>query len=597
MNLRRTLLSSLCLLLSALAAWADGAACPVRKLQVERLPDLHVARAGHILFCAGGELTVVGGHTSGFVPTPTAEYYADGEWHLLSTVYAHDNGCSFRTPQGDVVIAGGHSEPLGIGQTFCVERYDATRHAFTGFSCLDTKRTLCNAAPLADGRVVLSGNWYHDDDTELFDGDEHFTHARSVSVGRVRPLIFPTSDGDALIIGNHGNRDSIIDCSLADRVFGPPLRLPLFQQWRYNSFDVCDYHTSDCFIGRDAADGACSYLLPVSNAEGQMTIALLRDTVATLLPTATPIPRQGPGGAITWLEAFVADTTARRAYMSGMDNSGRLCLLAVAYDERPAALTLYHTDPLPQPAYSLPVLMPDGRIAIVGGNVSIEADSVLCNNYTPCATAYLLSLQPLAAAAGLCWLWWLLSAIVVIAAVAIYGWKVKGGRWKENSSSTSKTILPQPSSLNPPPTSLNPQPSTLNPSPTSLNPSPSTLNPSPSTNTPPPTTTFTSICQLMEQERLYLKSNLKVSDVAAMLDVSNGSVSECIKAAQGITFTQFVNGYRISHAQQLLLAQPDMKMSVLCTEAGFSNETSFFRTFKAVTGLTPREWLRSKGGE
>ena len=101
----------------------------------------------------------------------------------------------------------------------------------------------------------------------------------------------------------------------------------------------------------------------------------------------------------------------------------------------------------------------------------------------------------------------------------------------------------------------------------------------------------------MEQEQLYLKSNLKVSDVAAMLDVSNGSVSECIKAAQGITFTQFVNGYRISHAQQLLLAQPDMKMSVLCTEAGFSNETSFFRTFKAVTGLTPREWLRSKGEE
>ena len=101
----------------------------------------------------------------------------------------------------------------------------------------------------------------------------------------------------------------------------------------------------------------------------------------------------------------------------------------------------------------------------------------------------------------------------------------------------------------------------------------------------------------MEQERLYLKSNLKVSDVAAMLDVSNGSVSECIKAAQGITFTQFVNGYRISHAQQLLLTQPDMKMSVLCTEAGFSNETSFFRTFTAVTGLTPRERLRNKGGE
>ena len=46
----------------------------VRPLQVERLADLHISRAGHVVFCANGEVTVVGGHTSGFVPTATAEY-------------------------------------------------------------------------------------------------------------------------------------------------------------------------------------------------------------------------------------------------------------------------------------------------------------------------------------------------------------------------------------------------------------------------------------------------------------------------------------------------------------------------------------------
>jgi hypothetical protein len=49
-------------------------------MKVERLPDLNIPRAGHQLFYVGGEVTVAGGHTNGFVPTPTAEYLKDGEW-------------------------------------------------------------------------------------------------------------------------------------------------------------------------------------------------------------------------------------------------------------------------------------------------------------------------------------------------------------------------------------------------------------------------------------------------------------------------------------------------------------------------------------
>ena len=72
-------------------------ACPVIKLETERLPDLNIPRAGHALFYArlaegrlqgkNGELTVAGGHTNGFVPTPTAEYLKDGKWHTMPMTY------------------------------------------------------------------------------------------------------------------------------------------------------------------------------------------------------------------------------------------------------------------------------------------------------------------------------------------------------------------------------------------------------------------------------------------------------------------------------------------------------------------------------
>ena len=81
--------------------------------------------------------------------------------------------------------------------------------------------------------------------------------------------------------------------------------------------------------------------------------------------------------------------------------------------------------------------------------------------------------------------------------------------------------------------------------------------------------------------------------MADRLNTSSTYVSRCINTKLGYTFNQFVNTYRISHAQQLLRQQPDMKILTLSTASGFANETSFFRTFKALTGMTPKEWLAS----
>ena len=111
------------------------------KLTIERLPDLNLPRFSHNVFYAGNELTVVGGHTSGFVRTPTAEYYEDGAWHLLNTVYPHDNGIAVVLDEGKrVLLAGGHEKNLGIGQTYEVEIYYPGTHSFEGFGCLDRNR-------------------------------------------------------------------------------------------------------------------------------------------------------------------------------------------------------------------------------------------------------------------------------------------------------------------------------------------------------------------------------------------------------------------------------------------------------------------------
>ena len=181
-------------------------------LEVDSLPRLNIPRAGHELFFAGGEYVVTGGHTDGFVPTPTAEYYRDGAWHTLPMTYTHDSGISVVLKSGKVLLAGGCEQPAGIGQTLTAEIYDPITHTFRGFGNMQRKRVWASALELDSGQVVIAGNWYAQDGIELFSesmsrsgdflGKSSFTYIKDVEAQRSTPYIFRIASDDALILGS-----------------------------------------------------------------------------------------------------------------------------------------------------------------------------------------------------------------------------------------------------------------------------------------------------------------------------------------------------------------------------------------------------------
>ncbi len=91
---------TLCMIIAAALPTAAQQSCPMVEMRVERLPDLHVPRLGHSVVVVNGEVTVFGGHTTGFIPTQTAEYFSDGEWHTMQMVYPHDHATTAVTPTG-----------------------------------------------------------------------------------------------------------------------------------------------------------------------------------------------------------------------------------------------------------------------------------------------------------------------------------------------------------------------------------------------------------------------------------------------------------------------------------------------------------------
>lgn len=127
-------------------------------MTVEWLPDLNIPRAGHLLRCIDGELTVFGGHSTGFIPTGTAEYYKDGKWRLMNMIYSHDYGTLATLPSGELMLCCGCEKPLGTGQTSYAEFYNSANHRFRPLPELDWPSTFPSAVCLADGTFVISGN-------------------------------------------------------------------------------------------------------------------------------------------------------------------------------------------------------------------------------------------------------------------------------------------------------------------------------------------------------------------------------------------------------------------------------------------------------
>lgn len=528
---------------------SNGTACRTERIEVKRLSDMNTARTGHTVLFANGELTVVGGHTNGFVSLSTTEYFSGGKWQQLQMVYPHDDGFALPLQSGKVLIGGGHEKNLGIGQSHEVEMYDPLTHSFEGFGCLALKRTRATALEIDSGKVIIAGNWYHDDGIEVFNGKDSFSLVKEVTVPRCSPYLLQTSNHDVLIIGNTGSKGETIDETLIDRLYGKSFHEPLFETWHLLKDDI-QTPLTNCLIS-DETKHTYTYLLPVMNHSGQVAIIEACDTVFSLLPTTTAVPMKGPWGGIHYHGMVMTDRLSKRAYLAGFDDayylrkndSTRLYLLCIEYDQKPCKLTLYHTDPLPEVGMGSFTITNDGNIVLTGGVLPQRN-----NNFTPSKAVYMLLVNgkdALISGKKMSWWWLVLALALVVVAVWLYR-KYQTPPHEGKETLNESEVLEETILLN-------------------------------------------RICELMENEQPFLNSNLKITDVAAMLHTNRTYVSNCINNQRNCSFMQFINTYRVAYAQKLM-KETDKKMPEIWLTSGFANETSFFRTFKSVTGMTPNEW-------
>ncbi|HRH77843.1 MAG TPA: helix-turn-helix domain-containing protein [Cellvibrionaceae bacterium] len=100
----------------------------------------------------------------------------------------------------------------------------------------------------------------------------------------------------------------------------------------------------------------------------------------------------------------------------------------------------------------------------------------------------------------------------------------------------------------------------------------------------------------LEQMQVFLDAEIKVADLAQLIDEQEYKVTQCITGdLQYRNFNHMMNTYRIAHAQTLLAAQPHQSSSILAIamDSGFNSVGPFNRAFKALVGKTPSEYRAS----
>jgi len=98
------------------------------------------------------------------------------------------------------------------------------------------------------------------------------------------------------------------------------------------------------------------------------------------------------------------------------------------------------------------------------------------------------------------------------------------------------------------------------------------------------------ISQLYEainKEQFHKNTNIKLNDIAKYIGISAHKLSQLLNDNLGKSFASFINECRIEEAKKLIQEKKHFTLEAIGFEAGFSSKSTFYATFKKVTGKTP----------
>jgi AraC-like DNA-binding protein len=105
------------------------------------------------------------------------------------------------------------------------------------------------------------------------------------------------------------------------------------------------------------------------------------------------------------------------------------------------------------------------------------------------------------------------------------------------------------------------------------------------------------IQQYMHEDRPYLQPDFNVTDLSIRFEVPRHHIDYCFSRVLLEKFTDMRKRLRVAYAKSLLEGNHNLSMEGIGKESGFASKSSFFSSFREITGMTPAEFIRSTSGD
>lgn len=100
------------------------------------------------------------------------------------------------------------------------------------------------------------------------------------------------------------------------------------------------------------------------------------------------------------------------------------------------------------------------------------------------------------------------------------------------------------------------------------------------------------LLEVMTTKEPYLDSDLKLIDLAGMMNINRHHASQIINENFDMSFFEFINNYRVEEAERLItnIKEENLKLVDVAYRSGFNNRITFYKAFKNKNGITPSEY-------
>lgn len=102
----------------------------------------------------------------------------------------------------------------------------------------------------------------------------------------------------------------------------------------------------------------------------------------------------------------------------------------------------------------------------------------------------------------------------------------------------------------------------------------------------------TQLEKFVAHARPYLNNELRLQELAEMVNIPPHHLSQVINEHLQTTFFDYINQHRVEEAKKLILSDKGSSLLEIAFKAGFNNKTSFTNAFKKFTAKTPAEFRR-----